>query len=267
MFRFRNLMIRDATYGSLLKRARAQMHERFVIWAERVNRERGREEEFEEIHGYHLEQAYRYRIELGPLDAAGREMGRRAATKLGNAGRRAFARSDIPAAERLVTRALALLEPTDVDAVRLQIELCDIHYELGNDAEGMAIARAAMEAADLLGRSAPRGACSPRWHGVPPLRGRRRRDLHRDEALQIALGHYAMFERDDDPLGMARALRRLTVSIHHLAGRYDQAAMASQQVVASPSSRRAPAGLPHGQWVRIAGASGHDTRTGDPANL
>ena len=102
-------MIRDATYGSLLKRARAQMHERFVAWAERVNRERGREEEFEEILGYHLEQAYRYRTELGPLDAAGREMGLRAATKLGNAGRRAFARSDIPAAVTLLRRSADLL--------------------------------------------------------------------------------------------------------------------------------------------------------------
>ena len=62
-------MIKDAVYASLLKRARATLHERFVTWAERVNRERGREQEFEEIHGYHLEQAYRYRTELGPLDA------------------------------------------------------------------------------------------------------------------------------------------------------------------------------------------------------
>ena len=112
VYRFRNIMIRDATYGSLLKRARAQMHERFVVWAERVNRERGREEEFEEILGYHLEQAYRYRTELGPLDAAAREMGLRAATKLGNAGRRAFARSDIPAAVTLLRRSADLLGPS-----------------------------------------------------------------------------------------------------------------------------------------------------------
>ncbi len=71
VYRFRNLMIKDATYGSLLKRARAQFHERFVNWAERVNRERGREQEFEEILGYHLEQAYRYRRELGQVDDGG----------------------------------------------------------------------------------------------------------------------------------------------------------------------------------------------------
>ena len=77
-FRFRNQLIRDATYASLLKRTRAQLHEQFVTWAERVNRERGREEEFEEINGYHLEQAYRYRLELGAA--------RRARTRAGVEG-------------------------------------------------------------------------------------------------------------------------------------------------------------------------------------
>ena len=77
-------MIKDATYGSLLKRARAQLHERFVTWAERVNRERGREQEFEEILGYHLEQAYRYRTRARAARRRGPgDRGPRAATKLG----------------------------------------------------------------------------------------------------------------------------------------------------------------------------------------
>ena len=37
-YRFRHGLIREATYGSLLKRTRAQLHERFVAWAERVGR-------------------------------------------------------------------------------------------------------------------------------------------------------------------------------------------------------------------------------------
>ena len=46
----------------LPKRARATLHERFVrVGRSRVNRERDREQEFEEILGYHLEQAFRYR--------------------------------------------------------------------------------------------------------------------------------------------------------------------------------------------------------------
>jgi tetratricopeptide (TPR) repeat protein len=115
IYRFRNLMIKDAVYASLLKRARATIHERFVTWAERVNRERGREQEFEEIHGYHLEQAYRYRTELGPLDTEGRAIAERAATKLSNAGRRASSRGDMPASVSLLKRAAAVL-PTESPA-------------------------------------------------------------------------------------------------------------------------------------------------------
>ena len=69
-FRFQHALVRDAAYQGLLKRDRSDLHERFVEWADRVNAEAGRAQEFEEILGYHLEQAYRYRAELGPLDDA-----------------------------------------------------------------------------------------------------------------------------------------------------------------------------------------------------
>ena len=109
-YRFHHILIRDTAYNALLKRARATLHERFVAWAEQVNRERDREQEFEEILGYHLEQAFRYRAELGPIDAEGRQIGTRAAQRLGAAGRRAFARGDLPAATNLLARAAALRE-------------------------------------------------------------------------------------------------------------------------------------------------------------
>ena len=89
-------MIRDTAYDGILKRARADFHERFVVWADEVNRDRGAE--FEEILGYHLEQAWTYLSELGPLDDRGRAIGEDGARRLASAGRRAFARGDVPAA-------------------------------------------------------------------------------------------------------------------------------------------------------------------------
>jgi class 3 adenylate cyclase len=91
-YRFNHILIRDAAYQRLLKRTRATLHERVVDWADRVNRDRA--PEFEEILGYHLEQAHRYLSELGPLDEHGREVGRRAAERLASSGRRAFGRGD-----------------------------------------------------------------------------------------------------------------------------------------------------------------------------
>ena len=108
--RFQHIMIRDTAYDGILKRGRADLHERFVVWADGVNRDRGAE--FEEILGYHLEQAWTYLSELGPLDDRGRAIGEDGARRLASAGRRAFARGDVPAAATLIGRASALL-PVD----------------------------------------------------------------------------------------------------------------------------------------------------------
>src|SRR6476659_6430180 len=91
-FRFDHILIRDTAYQGLLKRARATLHEKFVEWAERLNAERDRSAEYDDILGYHLEQAHLYLGELGPLDDHGRALGVRGATKLAAAGRRAFVR-------------------------------------------------------------------------------------------------------------------------------------------------------------------------------
>ncbi len=64
-YRFRHLLIRDAAYEALPKATRAELHERFADWLE----EHGADlVELDEILGYHLEQAHRYRAELGPAD-------------------------------------------------------------------------------------------------------------------------------------------------------------------------------------------------------
>jgi class 3 adenylate cyclase/tetratricopeptide (TPR) repeat protein len=109
--RFAHLMIRDATYAGLLKRARAQLHERFVGWADEAYGATDRATEYEEILGYHLEQAHRYLSELGPLDDHGVSLGIEASSRLASAGRRAFERGDMPATANLLRRAAATLPP------------------------------------------------------------------------------------------------------------------------------------------------------------
>src|SRR6185295_3251213 len=64
-FRFRHLLIRDAAYEALPKAVRADLHERLAGWLE----EHAAVLEQDEILGYHLEQAARYRAELDPHDA------------------------------------------------------------------------------------------------------------------------------------------------------------------------------------------------------
>jgi class 3 adenylate cyclase/tetratricopeptide (TPR) repeat protein len=137
-FRFDHVMIREAAYGSLLKRARATFHERFADWAGRVNRERRRETEYEEILGYHLEQAYHYLSELGPLDDHGRQLGVGAAERLASAGRRAFGRGDVRAAVNLLGRAVALLPEGDAARLELLPDLAEATVEIGDFASAEA---------------------------------------------------------------------------------------------------------------------------------
>jgi class 3 adenylate cyclase/tetratricopeptide (TPR) repeat protein len=121
-YRFGHQMIREAAYAGLLKRRRASLHERFVAWADEANRASDRATEFEEILGYHLEQAHRYLAELGPLDDHGHALGIDASRRLGSAGQRAFVRGDMPATANLVRRSAALLPAGDPSRPRLLIQ-------------------------------------------------------------------------------------------------------------------------------------------------
>ncbi len=130
-YRFTHILIVDAAYGAIPKRERAELHERFVGWVEQMTRDRPGE--FEEILGHHLEQAYRLRAEVGPPDV---ELGCRAAVPLGAAGRKAFARGDMPAAANLLKRAVALAPVDDPLRVGLLPDLAFALLETG-DLAGM----------------------------------------------------------------------------------------------------------------------------------
>ena len=105
-FHFHHLLVQQAAYRSIPKSHRAELHERVAGWLEGQAGE-------DEIVGYHLEQAVRYRGELGPLDGEVRALGRRAAGFLEAAGTRAHARGDVPAAVGLLQRASSLLPADD----------------------------------------------------------------------------------------------------------------------------------------------------------
>ncbi|MDQ3552811.1 MAG: AAA family ATPase [Chloroflexota bacterium] len=91
-FRFRHLLIRDAAYGALAKADRAELHARFADWLEGVSGERV--VEYHDIIGHHLEQAYRYRRDLGGAGDDDRDLITRATEHLIAAGRRALERND-----------------------------------------------------------------------------------------------------------------------------------------------------------------------------
>jgi class 3 adenylate cyclase/tetratricopeptide (TPR) repeat protein len=151
-YRFRHLLIRDAAYQALAKQSRSELHERFAAWLERVAGERLAE--YEEIVAYHLEQAYRYRIELGPPDAHASELAWRAGTLLADAGERADSRGDVSATVDLLGRAVELLPDDLPRRRRLLSRLGFLTYEAGDGPLSERILTDAIAEADRAGDEA-----------------------------------------------------------------------------------------------------------------
>jgi len=228
IYRFGHQVIRDTAYGSLLKRMRAALHERFVVWAERVNRERGRELEFEEILGFHLEQAYRYRTEIGVIDDEARSVGGRAATKLGSAGRRAMARGDLPAAVSLLRRAETLLEPRSHDRLELLVDLGEGLLQQGLFDDAAAVLAEAKSIATEAGEARFVVRAELIQAGVDQFRSTREGGAGR--ALDAARRAIAVLEPLGDAAGLARAWRLLMVT-EVLQGHLEEASSAAERVV------------------------------------
>ena len=147
-FRFRHLLIRDAAYESLPKATRAQLHERFADWLgdhQLVERD--------EILGYHLEQAHRYRSELATHDPALSRLAHRASEHLAAAGLGAMRRGDWSAARSLLRRARALLPDGDARRGGVALELVYVLAETGDLAEAKVAVQDALSAADPIIRA------------------------------------------------------------------------------------------------------------------
>jgi len=147
-FRFDHILIRDAAYAAVPKQLRADLHERFARWLERMVADRVGE--YEEILGYHLEQAHRYHAELGRTGEA-RRLAEGAAERLAPAGLRALARGDMPAAAQLLVRAVTLLPLDDRRRLELVPELASALIEGGRLAEAEQLLEEAEERAHIAG--------------------------------------------------------------------------------------------------------------------
>ena len=144
---FRHLLIREAAYGAMPKELRAQLHETYAGWLERATEDASFERN--EILGYHLEQAYLFRRELG--QAAADELGARAAVRLLAAGAGAAGRADVPAAVRLLERGVDLLAADDPRRLEALPELANALTRRGELERAQDILRSAIEGAKRVG--------------------------------------------------------------------------------------------------------------------
>ena len=225
-FRFRHLLIRDAAYEAIPKAQRAELHERFADWFERVAG--GAVAEQEEIAGYHLEQAHGYRTQLGPSDERSEVIGLRASAHLASAGRRAAGRGDLVAASNLLRRAVDVGPTRGTVHARMLYDLGDALHWAGQVQSAFAAfdeaVRVAADAADRslellarIRRSSTQMLTDP--HGMST------------EDLRTELEDAAnAFEEAGDDAGLAAVWKELA-EIEWMPCRYDRAERAGRRAI------------------------------------
>ncbi len=223
-YRFRHLLIRDAAYQALAKQTRSELHERFAAWLERVAVDRRLE--YDEIVAYHLEQAYRYRAELGPPDAHALELALRAGTLLADAGERADARADIAATVDLLRRAIELLPPELPRRRRLLSILGMRTYEAGGGPDAERILTEAITEADRVGDE----GASARAALILAVVRSSTRSTEMSETLSETERLAAILERVGDEAG-ARLARAWALFTLFAMGRADEAVQRGRAMV------------------------------------
>ena len=143
-FRFRHLLIRDAAYQAMPKEQRADLHERFAEWLDQVSGTR--HEDYVEILAHHLEQAWRYRRELGLEDDRTRALGNRAAAELRTSAVRSVDRGDLPTANHLLERGVEMATGRDRDETL--VDLAEVVQERSQFREARSVAETLVDADD-----------------------------------------------------------------------------------------------------------------------
>ncbi len=219
-FRFRHLLIRDAAYEALPKATRAELHERFADWLS----EHGRElVELDELLAHHLEQAARYREELGQPDVT---LAERAAERLATAGRRALWRGDGRAASSFLERALELTRPVRFD-LHLELDLAQSLYWIDLEKAAATAERAAEkaraagdEAGELLGLTV-----------ATFVRSIYSEDPDIDELERVARAALPLLERAGDHAGLVSVWYALAYGVANMHGHFEEFEDSSAQAV------------------------------------
>jgi class 3 adenylate cyclase len=242
-FRFRHLLICNAAYDALPKAVRAELHERFATWLE----QRGAEfVELDEVVGYHLDQAARYKAELGKPDNV---LAEQAGERLARAGRRALSRGDDRAAAGLLGRALEVTRPSRLD-VALELDLATALFR--DLPEAAAIANMAAErargAGDQPGEALARAAEAfyRSWFVSDP-------DL--DELEQLAREALSLLEQAEDHAGLVHVWTALGFGVANFRGRWDDWAQAAEQALRHTRLAGQPSAPRTGHELAIASGS------------
>ncbi len=204
-FRFNHVLIRDVAYASLTKELRADLHVRL---ARRLGAHGTESPGHDEIVGHHLEQAHRFRTELGRSDADTRALAEEAGDRVAAAGRRALDRGEAATAASLLGRACALLEASPRKRAALLPELARARRDNGALDEAERAATEAVDAARRHGDELTEGRAEIEGMRTRFMRGA----LEPDAVRAVAHRAIAVFERAGTDADLADAWQLIGVA-------------------------------------------------------
>jgi tetratricopeptide (TPR) repeat protein len=199
-YRFRHLLIRDAAYDALPKATRADLHERFATW---IGEHGADLVELDEVVGYHLERAYRYRVELGPGGPGAEDLAHRGAERLAAAGKRAVGRGDPRAAAHLLGRAADLFAPDSPGRLEILPVLGRTFQETGEWDRARSILRESIERSASAGHRRSEAEARVALAHIEMFTEALR--TH-EEVRALLVEPVRVFESLGDEAGLARAL-------------------------------------------------------------
>jgi DNA-binding SARP family transcriptional activator len=148
LFVFRHVLVQEAVYRAAPKRLRAELHERYADRLDETTRDLA---ELDEFVGYHLEQAFLLRSELGESDRRTERLADDGGRRLADAGIRALKRGDVPATAHLLSRATSLMHVDEPRRNRLLAELSIVHLASGDADEATRVLTEAITEARRIG--------------------------------------------------------------------------------------------------------------------
>jgi class 3 adenylate cyclase/tetratricopeptide (TPR) repeat protein len=199
-YRFRHPMIQSVAYDRMPEDRRAELHERYAAWL--AEQTRDNPDQFDELVAHHFHESYRYASMLDPTDDRTRKVACRAGERYAVAGNRAVIRGDNRLVQAWLGRAVRLLPDDHEDRLKALPQLAEAQQASGKLKEA---ARSYQEFAKSATAVGHEGLATHATIGRLRLMA-----LHDPERFlregrdQVELA-IPVFERLDDPLGLAKA--------------------------------------------------------------
>jgi predicted ATPase/class 3 adenylate cyclase len=199
-YRFRHPMIQSVAYERMPEDRRAELHERYADWL--AEQTKDNPDQFDELVAHHFHESFRYASKLDPGDDRTRTVARRAGERYAAAGNRAVIRGDSRLVQAWLGRAVRLLPDDHEDRLEALPQLAEAQQASGKLTEAARSYQELAKSAKAVGHEGLATHATIGRLRLTALHDPERFLREGRDQVELAI---PVFERLDDPLGLAKA--------------------------------------------------------------